>query len=43
MKAAMNGVAHSAAGHRMIDMAVRKIMRKREVCLGVWRREVWMG
>ena len=32
-KAMMNGVAHCAAGHIRIGDAVRKIMRKRDVCL----------
>ena len=38
MKATMTGVAHSDNGHMMIGVAVRKIMRKREVCLeGAWK------
>ena len=32
-KAMMKGVAHCAAGHRMIGQPVRKSIRKREVCL----------
>ena len=33
MIAEMRGVNHRAAGHRIRGVAVRKIMRKREVCL----------
>ena len=32
-KAMMKGVAHCAAGHRMIGQPVRKSIRNREVCL----------